>query len=636
MPSLRINGRDPIATYEYFSLDGETLGWMARYAVEDGGKEFRPWVKNGNGWSCKAFPKPWPLYGLQRLKSNPNAPIIIVEGEKKVDALMTTGTQYIPIAWPHGAQSAKKADWEPLAGRAVLLWPDRDDVGRKAMAEAAEVLLGLKCTVKVLQVQGTDGWDAADAILKEGWDWGKIVSWAKGIVKTLEAPADVPEPEPGPVSKVLTKAEIYASVAVEPEAPESLAPLSTIQSWVAMGLSRNANGEGKPHMNGVNVSRFLDYHRFAAHYDTFTGTYQTTIDWGANNNGRKRLWDPVRDSVYMRHWIQQQEGFEMASREAIRDGFEKYCMDHAYNEAQVWMEDLRWDGTPRLRDWIHRYMGVPQSRYHEDVGIMTLRSMVARVLKPGCQVHSMLTLVSKEGWGKSSVARILGDPWYASIGTSWDKDRDMAQKIRGLLVAEIAENESGSKSSVEAMKRMVSTAIDRVVEKYQNLPTDLVRSGIFIVTTNNGELLDDNTGFRRYLPVVLMHEIDLKALTAERDQLVAEAVMDVKAGKTWHTVEGAIEEAKKFRVQDPMDEPVAKLVTGTGFAEGKTTISEIMGIMGIPYSQQTMTLKRRIGASLRLAGCTTKIVRDGERTYQAFMLPYERKMDDGKPTEISW
>src|SRR5208283_766286 len=107
-------------------------------------------------------------------------------------------TTYIPIAWPNGASNAKKADWTPLQGRSVLLWPDRDDAGRKAMAEIAEILLTLGCVVKVLQVQGSDGWDAADAV-SEGWGWQQIVTWAKEIVKTLEPPEAAPE------SVVLTK-----------------------------------------------------------------------------------------------------------------------------------------------------------------------------------------------------------------------------------------------------------------------------------------------------------------------------------------------------------------------------------------------------------------------------------------------
>ena len=609
-----LGDRHPVAIFEYLSADGARLGYTARYATEDGGKEFRTWVHDGEAWRVKGFPEPRPLYGLDRLAQSPAA-VMLVEGEGCVDALLTTTCNYIPVTWPNGAKAVGKIDFEPLRGRSVVLWPDEDQPGRDAMAKAAEILLRMDCTVKVLTVTGDTGWDAKDAVA-EGWDWNRIVAWAKERVKTLEPPVVESMVAPPPASP----AELVQPVKVDDDDDDVVA-LGVIQTWEAIGLARNNNGEGRPFMNGVNVSKLLEYRRFPAYYDLFTGSYMTTVDWTGNtDNSRKKLWDPVRDSVYLRHWVQQQAGFEMMSRDAIKDGFEKYCQDHAINEAQEWMEGLRWDGTPRLHDWLHRHLGVTDNAYHQGVGRSVLRSMAARILIPGCQVHSMLTLVSKEGWGKSSVARILGSPWYASIGTSWDKDRDMAQKLRGLMVAEIAENESGMKSSAEAMKRMVTTAIDRVVEKYQNLPTDIVRTNIFIVTANNGELLDDSTGYRRYLPVVLEHEIDLAKLEAERDQLVAEAVADIRAGKQWHIVEGAVEEAKKFRVQDPFDQPVQEFVQSQ-LPGDHVTIADTLKHMDIPYTGQNMAVKRRIGQALRLAGCAPKMVRAGETTRQAFVIP---------------
>ena len=625
--SCVLGNRHPLAVYEYLSADGGRLGYIARYAKEGGaeGKEFFPWTHNGTKWVCKGFPEPRPLYGLDRLAQSP-APVMLVEGEGKVDALLSTTITYVPIAWPHGALSVGKTDFEPLRGRAVVLWPDRDDPGRKALAAAAEILLRMGCDVKVLTVDGNDGWDAKDAVLIDGWDWPRIVEWAKTCVKTLEAPAPVlPALQATatalpalPVTEVVQPIQIAAD-----DAPpdDEVVTFGTVRTWEAMGLSRNNNGEGKPHMNGVNASKLLEYRVFPAHYDLFTGCYMTTIDWSGNTDrGRKRLWDPVRDTVYLRHWVQQQAGFEMLSRDAIKDGFEKYCQDHAINEAQEWIHGLKWDKEPRLATWLHRHLGVENSLYHKQVGESVIRSMAARILKPGCQVHSMLTLVSKEGWGKSSVARILGDPWYASIGTSWDKDRDMAQKLRGLMVAEIAENESGMKSSAEAMKRMVTTAIDRVVEKYQNLPTDIVRTNIFIVTANHGELLDDNTGYRRYLPVVLGREIDLKALASERDQLVAEAALQVRQGEQWHIVEGASDEAKKFRVEDPYDQPIAEYVFDLP-GGSVITISDALKHLCIPLSQHNMGIKRRIGQSLRLSGCTSKVMKGNIGTFVGFTTP---------------
>jgi hypothetical protein len=625
------NGQKPSASYKYLGADGALIGYMCRYEMDGQKKEYRPWVLVGEKWVQRGFEKPRPLYGLQLL-ANSDHIIMMVEGEKCADALATTATKYLPIAWPNGANAVNDVDFSPLKGRSVVLWPDRDDPGRTAMGVASEKLLRLGCSVKIIDPgPGNDGWDVADAI-NSGWDWAQIVEWAKPRVKALsiqEISTISPVPRP---PKKISKPNQSIQVLIPTEEGQENTEIGVIAAWDRMKLSRTNNGEGRPHMNGANIARLLEYRKFPVWYDVFSGNYKTSIDWGANyDQGRERMWDPLRDAVYLRNWVQLQPGFEMTSRESIRDGWEKYCQDHMRNEPQEWMLGLKWDGERRLGTWLHRHLGVRKDKYHEDVGKSVVRSMVARVLHPGCQVHSMLTLISKEGWGKSTVARILGEPWYASIGTSWDKDRDMAQKVRGLMVAELAENESSTKATVEAMKRMVTTNIDRVIEKYQNLPTDIVRSNIFIVTSNVSEILDDNTGYRRNLPVTLVHPANLEELAAERDQLVAEAVVDIKAGETWHIVSGAHEEAVKYRVTDPWDERIFEIVEMHGKGH-PLTISDVMASMNLPIGQQTMQAKRRIGSSLRLCGCAPRIVRLGATTHQVFIVPDKDFVDKGQLT----
>ncbi|MGH7441329.1 MAG: DUF6371 domain-containing protein, partial [bacterium] len=116
-----LNGREPVAIYEYSGLKNERLGYIARYDKPGGGKEFRTWVWREGAWRCEGFPKPRPLYGLWRLAgAKPMNPVIVVEGEKCANALAQLIPSYVPISWPNGAASAKHADWSPLAGRTVV------------------------------------------------------------------------------------------------------------------------------------------------------------------------------------------------------------------------------------------------------------------------------------------------------------------------------------------------------------------------------------------------------------------------------------------------------------------------------------------------------------------------------------
>jgi putative DNA primase/helicase len=82
---------DPAAVWPYRDPGGGRICFVGRYDKADGDKEFWPrtWWKNRNTgeerWRWKNVPDPRPLYGLELLAQRPNAPVIVVEGEKCAD-----------------------------------------------------------------------------------------------------------------------------------------------------------------------------------------------------------------------------------------------------------------------------------------------------------------------------------------------------------------------------------------------------------------------------------------------------------------------------------------------------------------------------------------------------------------------
>src|SRR4029077_16317521 len=76
------------------------------------------------------------LYGLPELLARPDAPVIVCEGEKAVDAAAQRFPDYVAISPMNGAKSPHLTDWSPLAGRCSSPWPDHDLTGVN-FAEAA-------------------------------------------------------------------------------------------------------------------------------------------------------------------------------------------------------------------------------------------------------------------------------------------------------------------------------------------------------------------------------------------------------------------------------------------------------------------------------------------------------------------
>lgn len=190
----------PTKTWTYFDADGRAMFYVCRFEKEGQRKEFRPqslWrLPNGKlVWRWVGVPAPRPLYGLDKIAERPDAVVVIAEGEKAADAAGELIPDAAAISWANGANAVDKVDWKPLAGRDVLLWPDHDEAGQKAMQKVAAALASVGVVrVRIVAVnqlamkpggdeagnptlaQGdplADGDDAAD-LLKRGWRAGHM------------------------------------------------------------------------------------------------------------------------------------------------------------------------------------------------------------------------------------------------------------------------------------------------------------------------------------------------------------------------------------------------------------------------------------------------------------------------------
>lgn len=146
-------GFKPEGLYRYTNARGKPLFWRIRAKHPDTGEKWiRPMHINGNGFELgePRFEGGKPLYALRRIVCNPAAVAWIVEGEQKAHALNRLG---LVATTSGGATSAAAADWEPLRGHTVVIWPDNDDPGKAYAGEVASILLGMGCAVSCVDVE---------------------------------------------------------------------------------------------------------------------------------------------------------------------------------------------------------------------------------------------------------------------------------------------------------------------------------------------------------------------------------------------------------------------------------------------------------------------------------------------------
>jgi hypothetical protein len=165
------------------------------YVCRFPGKKIRPLTSNGTAWEWKAPAGARPLLLSHRLSERPDAPVLIVEGEKTWEAARKLFPSAIAVTWSGGCKALSKSAWAVLTGRRIVLWPDNDAPGQQAMEDLAQRLLKLTgTTVKLVanHPDAAEGWDIADAT----WTPQEAAAYVKGNLTVVKA---APEPEPAPV-----------------------------------------------------------------------------------------------------------------------------------------------------------------------------------------------------------------------------------------------------------------------------------------------------------------------------------------------------------------------------------------------------------------------------------------------------
>ncbi len=142
---VRLGGKEPRSTWLFKDATGQVLGVECRWLSATGKDiRFATWCRHENGreeWRLKHLASPRPMFGLDRMAQAPLAPVLIVEGCKKVAPATKLFPDHAVTAWPGGSDGVKRIDLSPLKGRKVVIWPDNDEAGRGAASTLADLAL---------------------------------------------------------------------------------------------------------------------------------------------------------------------------------------------------------------------------------------------------------------------------------------------------------------------------------------------------------------------------------------------------------------------------------------------------------------------------------------------------------------
>jgi len=589
-PCIHSRYGKPSARWTYRNAHGEVLGYVARYDPQGERKQIIPWTWDGERWGMGQWPAPRPLYGLQELAERPDAAVLVVEGEKAAEAARRFAGPYVVVTWPAGAMAADKADWTPLAGRKVLLWPDADEPGRKAMERVAQIISASAAEVKILDVSDQpDGWDAADADFS---NWDECKAWMKPRATKWKAKPAKPS------------AAVAIAPSIDPETGE-------IDARPQLDLVLMPNGT--PIMNLDNVVRAIESDqnlRGKIWYDEFLDTIMTT--W----QGEARQWKDA-DDVLLQLYMQRHVGLTRIGLQTCHDAAVVAAFHDTRNECKDWLKSLAWDGVRRLSYLMSEGLGAPENTYTDAVGRCWVMSMVARVFRPGCKVDTVPVLEGTQGAGKSTALRILGGKWFTECHENVTH-KDFYEVLKGHMLVEIAEMHSFTRAEVERIKGIISCQMDRYRKSYGRNTENHPRQTVLACTTNRDDWQRDDTGARRFWPV-RCGNVNHDWLRDNRDQLFAEAVHLFNEGGSWWDVPMDLqnEEVESRRDADSWE----AVISGWLWNQNRPTTSEILSdCLKIEIGRHDQIAQKRVGRVMRVLGWRTVITKSTNgRSFRAWV-----------------
>lgn len=518
----------PLHVAEYKNADGKIAGYICRFEPPNEKKQIIPrtcWRRQDGTiyWKWKKWPGMSPIYRLPELLARPDAPVLIVEGEKKAERAQILVPDWVVIAWCGGAEAVKGTDWSPMQDRAaqdgaapIWIWADADEPGRMAA-------LGLKKIIPQLHIV------KLPADIEPGWDLGDAPDnfptldfLQEGDELQIKAPSQVPS---------INKSALILSD-MDPQNPSRA--LATL-----------------PNMRDI-----LEYYNITCRYNVTSKRVEHVIpgETFSIENGDESAIACIYSR--MKQWKLPVDGHMMYLL--------RIADENQYNPVLNWVRSRPWDRVSRLLEFYDTITS-PETEAKELLMRRWLITAMSMALYNGIDAAGCLVLqgpqnLGKTWWVKKLVPAELRDDLVRTDAMVDPKDKDSVSQVISYWIVELGEIGATFKNAdIQAVKTFITRPGDTMRRPYGIGDKKYPRRTAMVASVDQHIFLHDTAGNRRFwtIPCTAInsyHEIDMQQLWAEVLELIE------KGGETWRLEPNEIAHVTRINLEHQQIEPIHEML----------------------------------------------------------------------------
>jgi hypothetical protein len=383
--------------------------------------------------------------------------------------------------------------------------------------------------------------------------------------------------------------------------------------------------------NQENVKRGIEKIGLILSFDSFA--QKAMCDYSNISLNGNSYTGPLFDAIVDQSWLEIDEKFHFRPDKT----FYSTVVSNIANKNKVhpvldYLKSLKWDGVPRIAEWLIKSGGAADTEYVRAVSSIMLIAAVRRVTQPGCKYDEMVVLESaKQGLLKSTALRTLcpNEKWFSDDLPLNVDAKQIVERTLGKWIIEASDLSGLRASAIEHLKGMLSRQTDGPVRlAYGRIPVEQPRQFIIVGTTNSYSYLTDSTGNRRFWPIRIK-QFDIDYIRENRDQIWAEAVSREAAGESIRLHPSlyahATMQQERRRAEDPWETKLDEAFPRT--EKHRLVPDQVWGVLNIPIERRDPASNNRVLNAMTVLGFRRVTVRgpDGK-----IVKGFARDLEEGQ------